>query len=98
MYSVFNMLLQNVFMNFQQFLMKLEGVTSVRPLPDKQLVENYVKAYYLPETALEDWVMENSSHYTSKQLTSLTSTMTHVSKKTRNKISLMLEEHGSNKS
>jgi hypothetical protein len=28
----------------------------VKPLPHQDLVANYVKAYYIPETELEDWV------------------------------------------
>ncbi|XP_029688858.1 uncharacterized protein isoform X4 [Takifugu rubripes] len=36
-------------LDFQQFLMKLEKLTDLRPIPDKEFVETYIKAYYLTE-------------------------------------------------
>lgn len=78
----------------QQFLMKLECLTSVRPLPDRHLVETYIKAYYLPEGALEEWIQQNRSDYSPRQLNALVSTMTHVSKRTRQKISNLIEDSG----
>ena len=78
--------------------MKLEGLTSIRPIPDRHLVENFIKAYYLPENALEDWIIENQGYYSSKQLCSLINTMNHVSKKTRQKITSILEDSPTKKS
>lgn len=81
-------------LDYQQFLMKLECLTSVRPLPDRHRVETYIKAYYLPEGALEEWVQQNSADYTPRQLTALVATMTHISKRTRQKIAALIEESG----
>lgn len=47
-------------LDFIQFLSKLEKLTSVRPIRGRDYVENYVKAYYLPEAALESWVREHN--------------------------------------
>lgn len=74
--------------------MKLECLTSVRPLPDRHLVETYIKAYYHPEGALEEWVQQNRADYSPRQLTSLVATMTHISKRTRQKIGTLVEEVG----
>jgi len=30
-----------------------------RPIPERELVEAYIKAYYLPESQLEAWVQEH---------------------------------------
>lgn len=30
-----------------------------RPIPERELVEAYIKAYYLPESQLEAWVLEH---------------------------------------
>ncbi|XP_064115504.1 syndetin-like [Macrobrachium nipponense] len=81
-------------LDYQQFLMKLECLTSVRPLPDRHLVETYIKAYYLPEGALEDWIQQNLSDYTPRQLTALVATMTHISKRTRQKVGALIEDGG----
>nr|XP_053656114.1 syndetin-like [Cherax quadricarinatus] len=78
----------------KQFLMKLECLTAVRPLPDRHLVETYIKAYYLPEGALEEWVQQNRGDYSPRQLTALVATMTHISKRTRQKIATLIEEAG----
>ncbi|XP_072029065.1 syndetin-like isoform X2 [Amphiura filiformis] len=57
-------------LDFQQFLLKLETLTEIRPIPDKEYVETYVKAYYLSEADMESWIKEHRE-YSSKQLTSL---------------------------
>uniref|UniRef100_A0A8C2N8J4 Syndetin C-terminal domain-containing protein n=1 Tax=Capra hircus TaxID=9925 RepID=A0A8C2N8J4_CAPHI len=41
-------------LDFQQFLMKLE-----KPIPDKEFVETYIKAYYLTENDMERWIKEH---------------------------------------
>ncbi|XP_045136373.1 syndetin-like [Portunus trituberculatus] len=81
-------------LDYQQFLMKLECLTSVRPLPDRHLVETYIKAYYLPEGALEAWVQQSQADYSPRQLTALVATMTHVSKRSRQRIAALIEESG----
>lgn len=47
-------------LDFTQFLSKFEKISSLRPVPHKEYVENYVKAYYLPENELEKWIKEHS--------------------------------------
>ena len=32
---------------------------SCRPIPEREYVEAYIKAYYLPENQLEDWLPEH---------------------------------------
>ncbi|GAB6031035.1 hypothetical protein CHUAL_007851 [Chamberlinius hualienensis] len=44
-------------LDFQQFLMKLEKITDLSPIPDKEYAENYIKAFYLPESNLENWII-----------------------------------------
>lgn len=46
-------------LDFQQFLMKLEKLTDIRPIPDKEFVEAYIKAYYLTENDMERWIKEH---------------------------------------
>jgi hypothetical protein len=55
-------------LDFTHFLSKLEKLTSIRPIPGRGYVEHYIKAYYLPEAALESWVREHnvSCHIFSK--------------------------------
>lgn len=43
-------------LDFQQFLMKLEKLTDLRPIPDKEFVETYIKAYYLTENDMEQFI------------------------------------------
>lgn len=43
-------------LDFQQFLMKLEKLTDLRPVPDKEFVETYIKAYYLTENDMEQFI------------------------------------------
>lgn len=46
-------------LDFTQFLLKFEKISGLRPVPHREYVENYVKAYYLPETELEVWIREH---------------------------------------
>jgi len=47
-------------LDFTQFLSKFEKISSLRPVPHKDYVENYVKAYYLPENELEKWIRSHN--------------------------------------
>lgn len=47
-------------LDFIQFLSKFEKMAGLRPVPHREYVENYVKAYYLPEAELEKWIKEHS--------------------------------------
>ncbi|CAL4139788.1 unnamed protein product, partial [Meganyctiphanes norvegica] len=77
--------------SYIEFLMLLE---LLRP---QRVIKPYHKAYYLPEAALEEWLQQNRLLYSQRQLQSLISTMTHVTKKTRSKLNSIIE-NGSAKS
>lgn len=47
-------------LDFTQFLTKFEKISSLRPVPHREYVENYVKAYYLPESELEKWIRDHT--------------------------------------
>lgn len=46
-------------LDFTQLMSKFEKLTSLRPMPHREYVEAYVKAYYLPENILEEWVKQH---------------------------------------
>ncbi|XP_062899907.1 syndetin isoform X1 [Mobula hypostoma] len=80
-------------LDFQQFLMKLEKLTDIRPIPDKEFVETYIKAYYLTENDMERWIKEHRE-YSTKQLTNLVNVClgSHINKKARQKLIAAIEE------
>ena len=43
-------------LDFRHFVMKLERIAEIKPLPYQDHVINYIKAYYIPEAELEPWV------------------------------------------
>ena len=47
-------------LDLRHFQMKIETLTRLRPLPDAALVETYIKAFYLPETALDEFVQQHT--------------------------------------
>lgn len=47
-------------LDFTQFISKLEKLTTLRPIPYKDYVEVYVKAYYVPEEQLEKWIRDHT--------------------------------------
>lgn len=47
-------------LDFTQFLMKFEKISTLKPVPHKEYVENYVKAFYLPEQELENFIREHA--------------------------------------
>lgn len=75
----------------QQLLRKLEKITTLRPLPDRDFVDAYIKAYYLPESALELWI-EQHREYSNRQKIGLLNAVVHVSKRTRQRLIAQLEE------
>ncbi|KAK3932845.1 Syndetin [Frankliniella fusca] len=78
-------------LDFTQFISKLEKLTTLRPIPYKEFVEVYVKAYYLPEELLEKWIREHPQ-YSSKQLQTLVHCTCQNNKKTRQRLSGVIEE------
>merc|ERR1712071_520774 len=47
-------------LDLRQLQLKMDGLTRLRPLPDASLVETYIKAYYLPESSLDEWVRHHT--------------------------------------
>lgn len=47
-------------LDFTQLQSKFEKISGLRPMPHREYVEAYVKAYYLPEIELEKWIKEHS--------------------------------------
>lgn len=78
-------------LDFQQFLIKLEKITDLRPIPNKELVEAFIKAYYMPESALEEWFKKHRE-YSPKQLVSLVNCVSDINKKSRQKLLTVIEE------
>lgn len=78
-------------LDFTQFLSKFEKMASLKPVPHKSYVENYVKAYYLPEHELEKWIKEHNE-YSTKHFHGLISCVCQNNKKTRQRLIQMIEE------
>eukprot|EP00124_Ichthyophonus_hoferi_P006166 Ihof_evm1s1268 gene=Ihof_evmTU1s1268 len=55
-------------LDFQQFLSQLDRLTDIRPVPYVEVVESYIKAYYLTSKAMEQWI-SSRPEYTHRQLT-----------------------------
>jgi hypothetical protein len=49
-------------LDFTQFLSKLEKMATipVKHLPDREYAESYIKAYYMPDTIMEEWIQNHS--------------------------------------
>ncbi|XP_033120612.1 syndetin-like [Anneissia japonica] len=77
-------------LDYQQFLMKLEQLTDIKPIPAKEFVETYIKAFYLSEADMECWVKEHRE-YSGKQLTSLINCAVS-SKRGRQRLLMIIEE------
>nr|XP_039271355.1 syndetin-like [Styela clava] len=83
-------------LDFQQFLLKAEEITGVRPAPGKEFVENYIKAYYLTAKDLEEW-MKDHPEYSEKQLSALTScsassTVGNANRKNKQRMRAMIDD------
>ncbi|KRZ86599.1 Coiled-coil domain-containing protein [Trichinella sp. T8] len=67
-----------------------------RLVNEKKIVENYIKAYYIPESAIEQWIMNSRNVYTNKQLISVLNASKHISRKMRQHlIDLLMDSVGS---
>lgn len=78
-------------LDFIQLISKLEAITTVRPIPYRDLVEAYIKAYYQPEEDLESWIKEHSE-YSVKQLMALVSCVCQNNKKSRQRLTALIDE------
>jgi syndetin len=72
-------------LDFQQLIVNLEKICDLKQIPDKDFVDLYIKAYYLPESSIEKWIKEHDQ-YSTKHLTTLLGTMAQVTRKTRTAI------------
>lgn len=66
-------------LDYQEFLTKAEKMTRVKPIPERELVEEYIKAYYLMDDALEQWIL-NHNEYTYRQLVALVNSISSEKK------------------
>ena len=46
-------------LDFRHFVMKMERIAEIKPLAYQDFVANYVKAFYIPESELEQWVKQH---------------------------------------
>uniref|UniRef100_A0A8C4QHW1 VPS50 EARP/GARPII complex subunit n=1 Tax=Eptatretus burgeri TaxID=7764 RepID=A0A8C4QHW1_EPTBU len=81
-------------LDFQQFLIQLERLTNLRPIPDRDFVEIYIKAYYLTENDMERWIKEHRE-YSSRQLNGLVNVCigTHINKRAKQRLLSAIEEN-----
>ncbi|XP_017890539.1 syndetin [Ceratina calcarata] len=78
-------------LDFTQLKSKFETITCLRPMPHREYVELYIKAYYLPENSLEEWMKEHKE-YSVKHLIGLISSACQNNKKTRQRLIALIEE------
>jgi len=78
-------------LDYRQFAMKMELISAVKPLPHQDLVTQYIKAFYIPEADLENWVKYHTE-YSPKQLISLVSSVAYSNNKTRQKLNKLISD------
>lgn len=78
-------------LDFTQFMSQINSICPINALPHKELVEVYIKAYYLPETSLETWTRDHQE-YTHKQLLAVINCVCQNNKRLRQKLTNLLEE------
>ncbi|XP_022664599.1 syndetin-like isoform X2 [Varroa jacobsoni] len=80
-------------LDWQQFLSKVERMrVKLKPVPDQTQVEALVRAYYLIDRPLEEWLVTNGPFYSKKQLLGLVNSMSHVNRRARQSLVQMIEE------
>ncbi|XP_060572099.1 syndetin-like isoform X2 [Ruditapes philippinarum] len=82
-------------LDFQQYLKNVEKLIDLRPIPDREYVEGYIKAYYFPENQLEAWLPEHRE-YSIKQLLVLVNAVDHLNRKARQRLVNMVEDMDKN--
>ncbi|CAG2196872.1 VPS50 [Mytilus edulis] len=78
-------------LDFQQLLSNLEKMIDLRPIPEKEFVEGYIKAYYLPESQFDSWLLDHKE-YSPKQLIALINSVDHLNKKARQRLITVIED------
>lgn len=81
-------------LDYRQFLLKLEAMSDLKPLPYQDYVSNYVKAYYIPESDLEAWVKQHNNEYTSKQMVALVNCVAYSNNRTKQKLNNLISDLG----
>ena len=78
-------------LDFRQFVLKMEKICDIRPLPFQDFVSTYIKAFYIPESELETWV-KGHPEYTASQLVALVNTVAYSNSKTRQKLNSLVSD------
>lgn len=78
-------------LDYRQFVIKLEKISHVKPVPYQDFVSNYIKAYYIPEAELETWVQQHTE-YSNKQLVALVNSVAYNNNKTKQKLNNIIND------
>jgi len=78
-------------LDYRQFVLKLEKISHVKPVPYQDFVSNYIKAYYIPEAELETWVQQHTE-YSNKQLVALVNSVAYNNNKTKQKLNNIIND------
>ena len=78
-------------LDYRQFVLKLEAISGLRPLPYQAYVSAYVKAFYIPESELEIWV-QSHPEYSAAQLVALVNSVAYSNNKTRQKLNALISD------
>ncbi|PAA60945.1 hypothetical protein BOX15_Mlig019331g2 [Macrostomum lignano] len=77
-------------LDFQHYLVGAERLSGLRPVPHKDYVDQFIKAYYLPESELHEWLRDRRE-FTARQKAGLLACLAHLSKKTRQRLLAVLD-------
>ncbi|XP_065179412.1 syndetin-like [Sycon ciliatum] len=80
-------------LDFQQFIIQIEKLLTLRPIPEREFVDTYIKAFYMSEADIEPWLRDHRM-YSTKQLTSLVQcgVGAHINKKAKNRLINLIED------
>jgi len=78
-------------LDYRQFVLKMEHLTDIRPIPHQDHVTTYIKAFYIPESELEMWV-ESHPEYSTTQLTALVNAVAYSNNKARQKLNNIVND------
>ena len=81
-------------LDLQHFVGKLENISPIMPIPNRERAENYIRAFYLNEHDFEEFAIKYKKIYPLTQLNSLVQTglSANMAKKTKQKLSQRIEE------
>ena len=78
-------------LDYRQFVIKLEKLSGLKPVPYQQFVSTYIKAYYIPEADLGQWVEEHQE-YSAPQLRALVAATAYNNNKTKQKLNSLIND------